>query len=301
MSQYQRILLIADPSMRRTPAFERAAWLAGRSGAMLHIAVFAHNAVIAAAALLDRDGALQARKAWTEIRRRWLSEQTAALIADGRVVTADVVWARPTHEEMLLHIADQSPDLVLKDVQHESRLSRVRLTPLDWQLLRTCPAPLLLVNSAADAPPRRVLAAVDASHAPAGARDLNDSIIREAVALAAHSGAELHLLYAYAGPHPLVDPMGAGLGTIAELYRALLPIHQKNFDALAKAHSVPAARRHFLHGPAVQTLCDFAAADHGDVLVIGSIRHGVIDRLLMGSTAEAILDRLPCSVLGVKP
>jgi universal stress protein E len=77
-------------------------------------------------------------------------------------------------------------------------------------------------------------------------------------------------------------------------------MHRRNFEALAQAHSVPLERRHFLQGPAAKSITGFARADHSDVLVIGSARHTLVDRLLMGTTAEAILDRAPCNVLAVK-
>ncbi|MCK8688165.1 universal stress protein, partial [Pseudomonas umsongensis] len=40
MRQYQRLFLIAGPTMRHSPAMERAIALADATGAALHIAVF---------------------------------------------------------------------------------------------------------------------------------------------------------------------------------------------------------------------------------------------------------------------
>ena len=300
MSQYQRIFLIADPSMRRTPAFERAAWLARSSGAALHIALFDRNALLNAAALVDKTRAKEAVKAWTEERRRWLQSEAAELAAHGVEVSIDVVWARPAQDEILLRVADHSPDIVVKDVNYENHLGRVLFTPLDWQLLRACPVPLLLVNTLTQAIPRRVVAAVDASFDGDAHNALNHSVIRQALALSIQCDAELHLVYAFAGPQGMIDPEGTQLGSIGELYNLLLPMHQRNFEALAQAHSVPLERRHFLQGPAAKTITEFARADHSDVLVIGSVRHTLVDRLLMGTTAEAILDRAPCNVLAVK-
>ncbi len=66
MSQYQRILLLADPSLRRTPAFERAVWLARASGAALHIALFDRDPLISAAALVTdtRHTEARSRSGW---------------------------------------------------------------------------------------------------------------------------------------------------------------------------------------------------------------------------------------------
>ena len=40
MSQYQRLFLIAGPTMRHTPALQRAVAIAEATGAALHITVF---------------------------------------------------------------------------------------------------------------------------------------------------------------------------------------------------------------------------------------------------------------------
>jgi len=300
VSQYRRILLIADPAMKRTPAFERAVWLARTCGAALHIALFDRNSVIKGAALIDRDAAVEARRIWMLEREHWLRVETATLQAGGVVVTSEVVWARPVADDILNVAADQQADLVVKDVHLEGVLQRVLLTPLDWQLLRQCAVPLMLVNSLGHALPRRIVAAVDASH-DYKAGDLNDRVIQEALRLAIPCDAELHLIHAFSGPQQLIDPNGAGVGSIGELERILLPVHQRNFAAIADAHSVPADRRHFLRGTPVRVISDFARQRHSDVIVIGSVRHNFIDRLIMGTTAEALLDQAPCNLLAVKP
>src|SRR5689334_617917 len=46
MSQYRKILLIADPEMRVTPAFHRADRLARASGAELHICLFDYSRAV---------------------------------------------------------------------------------------------------------------------------------------------------------------------------------------------------------------------------------------------------------------
>lgn len=301
MSQYRKILLIADAAMKRTPAFERAVWLARACGAALHIVLFDRNSVIAGAALIDRDAAAEARRMWTLEREHWLRVEAATIEeAGGVVVTSQVVWARPGADDILDVAADQQADLVVKDVHLEGALQRVLLTPLDWQLLRQCAVPLMLVNSLGHALPRRIVAAVDASYEHK-AGDLNDRVIQEALRLAIPCDAELHLIHAFSGPQQLIDPNGAGVGSIGELERILLPVHQRNFAAIADAHSVPADRRHFLRGTPVRVISDFARQRHSDVIVIGSVRHNFIDRLIMGTTAEALLDQAPCNLLAVKP
>lgn len=300
MNPYQRILLIADPSMRRTPAFERAVWLARSSGAALHIVLLDRNALLDAASLLDAQRAHHAIEAWMNERRAWLSSEAADLGRDGIEVSTNMVWASPVEDEMLMAIADSAPDLVVKDVHYESRLKRALFKPVDWQLLRSCKVPLLLVHTLAHAVPRRIVAAVDASLRTPQQNATNHCVIERGRALAQQCKAEFHLLYAFVGPYTPTTPMGPAAAYLNDLYNTVEPAHRRNFGEIADDHGVPQEHRHFLSGPAAQTIADFAREDHSDVLVIGTLRHGMVDRMLLGTTAESILDRAPCDVLAVK-
>jgi len=198
MSQYQRILLLADPSLRRTPAFERAVWLARASGAALHIALFDRDPLISAAALVTDTRHTEAAIAqWLEPRRQWLHSQTDDLIGKGLNVTSEAVWSRPSQHAILQHVDGFKPDLVVKDVHYEPLLRRVLIAPLDWQLLRSCPCPLLLVNTLTQALPRRIVAAVDASSQSSEHRALNEQVIHQALSMAIQCDAQLHLVYAF--------------------------------------------------------------------------------------------------------
>lgn len=302
MSNYRTIFLIADPSMRRTPAFDEAEALARRSGARLHIALFDYSQAIAAAGLLNKEAGLRGREGYMAVRRHWLQQETDALKSHGLKVSCDVAWAHPLHEEILTQVTELSPDLVIKDVHHESLLRRVLLTPLDWQLLRLCPAPLLLVNPNKRTAPKRIIAAIDPVRSEAGNKDFNEKIIRSALGLAMQTDAEVHLAYAFLDltSLQLVSPEGQAIFS-AELYESMQKSQKAVFNQIADEFGVPKDRRHFLTGPASMAIADLASDSASDVVVLGTVHRTGIDRLLMGSSAERILEHLPCSVLAIKP
>jgi len=302
MSQYRRLFLIADPSMMHTPAFERAGWLAQSTGASLHICLFDYSQAIASVALVDKEQAARARASHIHIREQWLAEEATVLRGRGVQVTTEVCWAHPLCEEMLAHVLELVPDIVIKDAHLEPLLKRVLMTPLDWQLLRQCTAPLLLVNSTAHKIPRRIIAAVDLRLMEQDGPDLNDAIIHAALQLAIQCDAQLHLVHAYDGA--LAVPPAASLESpviTADLYETLLATQRQAFTALADAHGVPPDQRHFLIGPPAAIVAAFAKASDTDIIVLGTTHRVGMERLLMGSTAENILFYLPCSVLAIPP
>jgi nucleotide-binding universal stress UspA family protein len=55
-----------------------------------------------------------------------------------------------------------------------------------------------------------------------------------------------------------------------------------------------------IEGLPLNSICEFAADHHTDVIVMGTVQHKGLNQLL-GTTAEQLLHRAPCSVLAIKP
>jgi universal stress protein E len=54
-------------------------------------------------------------------------------------------------------------------------------------------------------------------------------------------------------------------------------------------------------GSAVDLLSEEAERVRADIVVMGAVARSRLKRLFIGSTAERVLDHLPCDVLIVKP
>lgn len=140
MSQYQRLLLIINPALRQSQAMNHAAALAKVSGASLHIAALIPTWKLLS--LFEEGDREKAREDYLQDHRDWLKYQAAHLRNRGIEVTAEARCADDLQQEILDHVAEMQPDLLIKQVQRESVLKRVFITPLDWRLLRHCPIPV---------------------------------------------------------------------------------------------------------------------------------------------------------------
>ena len=295
MSQYQRLLLIINPALRHSPAIHHAAELARVSGASLHIAALLPS--LDALSLLEQGDRAKARESYLQGHREWLKDQAKEIRSRGINVTTEVAWADDMQQEILQHVTDMQPDLLIKQVQHEPVLKRAFITPMDWQLLRHCPVPIYLIGASGRALPRKVVAAVDASDTELQDSELNERIIEQASSLALQCDAELHLLYACDIAAACLADLGGGL-TLADLTRELRRDLEKSFLKLAGRFGVPSDRRHFIMGQPVSALSEFANENQVDVIVMGRVQsHGL--QKLVGSTTEHILYQVPCSVLAV--
>ena len=294
MSQYQRLLLIINPALRHSSAINHAAALAKASGASLHIAALTPSSKWLS--LLEEGDRESGRERYLQDHRGWLEAQAENLRGRGIEVTTEVAWAEDIKQDIIEHVTDMQPDVLIKEVQHESALKRAFFTPLDWHLLRHCPVPVFLVGGSSFVLPRKVVAAVEVSDVESTDNELNDRIIKQACSLAMQCNAELHLLYACDISAAFLADMG-GL-TLADLTHALRRDLETSFIELADRFGVPSDRRHFIEGNPVKALSEFADEHNVDVIVMGRVQsHGV--GKLLGSTTEHVLYQVPCCVLAV--
>ncbi|MCF4998415.1 universal stress protein [Pseudomonas syringae] len=301
MSQFQRLLLIAPPAMTRTPAFDRAAALSRAMNRPLHIVAFDYLQALAVAGLFAPEQMRLARDGYVQAHRHWLQEQAGVMRKEGVDVTSEVVWVQHPYEE-ILHFVNEIPiELIIKDAQEEPALKRIFFTPLDWQLLRDCPVPVHLVTDGRNPKPKSVLAIIDVLRSEEEDQVFNDQIIDAAVKLAQQCDATLDLLHVYDWTAVYVRDMGMGALPLATgIYEALGTAQHEVFAAIAERHGVAVDRRHFIEGMPLSSICGFAATHHTDVIVMGTVQSQGLNKLL-GTTAEQLLHRAPCSVLAIKP
>ncbi|WP_454876561.1 universal stress protein [Pseudomonas farris] len=301
MSQTQRLLLIAPSAMTRTPAFDRAAMLARAMQLPLHIVAFDYLQALAVAGLFAPEQIALARDGYLQTHRQWLTEQAELMKKHGVDATSEVVWVQHPYEEILHFVNEMSLALIIKDANEESALKRVFFTPLDWQLLRDCPVPVHLVTNALNPRPRNVLAIVDVLRSEDQDLVFNDQIIDAATKLAELCEARIELVHVYDWTAVYAQDMGMGALPLATgLYEALGVAQHEAFTALAERHGVPTECRHFIEGAPLSSICKFAEDHHTDVIVMGTVQHTGLNKLL-GTTAEQLLHRAPCSVLAIKP
>lgn len=109
------------------------------------------------------------------------------------------------------------------------------------------------------------------------------------------------MLHAFDWTAVYASDMGIGALPLATgLYEALGQAQHEVFESLAERHGVAPQQRHFIEGAPLNSICTFATDHQIDVIVMGTTAHRGLDKRL-GTTAELLLQRAPCSVLAIKP
>ena len=308
MAKPQRILVVIDPTADVQPALERATWLARRLHAQLELFINDYDSVLDQAGPhargLNAEAAASARAARLDLQLARLRALAGPLQAEGLDVSVDTKRDHPLDEAIVRKAIESRDDIVVKDTHYHSALKRSLFTNTDWSLIRNCPARLLLVKRHVPAAKPRVVAAIDPMHERDAGATLDKRILETAASLSSALGGELHVLHAFditpviaASTEAMMMPMAL---PITEITDAMSAEHSAAVHALTDALKLPRERVHIPHGGAREQLVAMAETLPADLVVMGAVSRSVLQRLFIGSTAEEVLDRLPCDVLIVK-
>lgn len=295
----QRLLVVIDAEHPQQPALQRAADVARKTGAELHLLQIDYHPSLDGG-LLDSHMLNRARESILRQNHEALRASVAHLSDEGFRIEVDVRWGKRRHEEILARVAVLQPDILFSSTQPSSALRRLLLSDTSWQLIRRCPVPLWLVQ---DAEPlgQNLCAALDPLHSADKPAALDHQLIRTSQVLEGALDMQAHYLHAQA-PLPRSLLFSAEVAQEYEDYMSQCSReHRQAFDQLIAQHSIAPAQAHLLDGFAEEVIPRFVRQHKVGLLLMGIIARGHLDSLLIGHTAERVLERIECDLLVIKP
>ncbi|MEO1198783.1 MAG: universal stress protein [Pseudomonadota bacterium] len=246
-------------------------------------------------------------------QRAWLEAEVARIASD-RDVAIDVHIGKP-FLEIIRAVLAEGHDLVVKTAEEAEGLHRYLFTSTDQHLLRKCPCPVWLRLPDAPRPTRTVLAAVDVSGATNDGADaeadLNQTILETAARIAAFEAASLHVIHVWDAPgEGLVRRWATEDESVTTYVREIEAQHRQALTALIDAAGVRlgsdlAGRLRLTpqlaRGAPRSVIPARADALGVDLIVMGTIARTGVPGLIIGNTAEDVLNAIECSVVTVKP
>jgi universal stress protein E len=306
MHSIRRIVVaIRDPQSRSQPALIKAVQLARALGARLHL----FNALTEPLYLgpyLDSDGALIDLEARVKARTIERLERRVERLRGGAAgkalrVTLASEWDAPAYEAVLRYARKVRADLIVAEAHHGRRFLPL-LHFNDWELLRRSPVPVLLVKRPGRYQRPSVLAAVDPPESGRRKAGLDESILSISRNIAEALHGRVECVHAYAsvpdgrGWHDALDEESARI-----LNRQLAAAAKAPFDALVRRYRIPPSRAHLLGLPPVEAIDTTARSTHSAIVTLGVLSRQGWRRLLIGRTAEMLLDRIHADLLVLKP
>jgi nucleotide-binding universal stress UspA family protein len=311
MKRFKNILYVADSSGVALKAFHHAVGLAERN-----------NAPLAVVIVMERIPPYLTRLTPHMLRQVRIKELHAALDrlrewVAGRVeVEAKIIEGKP-FLEVIRDVLRNDRDLVVKSVDHDNDAMDWLFGSTDMHLLRKCPCPVWLVKSTEPTPVRRVMACVDFNDFdPSGedrAEPLNRMILEMAGSLALLERSEFHVVHACeAIGEPLRSIRLTGINDeVVDSYVNEVRLeHCHWLDRLLRktrsrigpeAYDDVERKIHMPIGRASEVIPALARELNIDLIVMGTVARTGIPGLIIGNTAETVLNQIRCSVLAVKP
>ncbi len=297
-----RIMVAMAPGRAAQPALDKALLLARGFESSLELFACVFDEDLEGSHFLETAHLRAAREHRLEAASTWLEDRAAALRADGLEVRARAVYEHPRDESLVRWAAETQADLLVVGTHDHSWAERCLLGATEWQLIRTCPCPLLLARDLPWAAPPKVLAAVDPGHRDDEHAVLDQQILAAAAALA-RAGADVEVAHCLVSAQDILAAAAAGavppyadIG-IEEATRDVIRQRRERVQALAREAGLDNSRLHLREGRAVDELPALVAETGADLLILGGVSRSRLAQVFIGGTAERLLDRAGCDLL----
>lgn len=279
MNRINTVLVIAQRSGEVAGALQKACIVARHFGATIELFACDAEHAYMAEHTYDQRGVSDAVAQCLLDSRRFLDAVRSSVVASDLEIRTSVACETPLHVGILRKIEALQPDLVIRCVEARGQQRQSALTPTDWQLLRSCPVPLMLTRGRTWNPMPRIVAALDLQPGQAA---VGQRVLAAARYLASGCDGSLDLVHSRppdAGDQAAVDAM----------------------RAIARGIGMDAAAPRLLAGAPEQTLPDLARVDNIDVMVLGALsQRADASSDTVGTLTESLIETLDCDFLLVR-
>jgi universal stress protein E len=257
----RNIFCVIDPTADTQLALARAAVVARAHGATIHAYL------VLPADEQDAD------------REQWLEAQLAPYRAEGLEIET-LIERNDNWRAAIAAAAERSgAELIAKSTYRRPAMRRWLLRNADHLLLKSARCPVLFVKTDPPADPnkaRTVLVAVNVNANDLEREELREATLRYARTLVSEMNAELHVVNAFPNRMEFVHP-----------------------PDLAKRFEIPRSHAHVGEGPAEEVIAQVCEDLENPTLVMGAVIRPGVKGMVLGNTAERILNSVPCNVLAV--
>ncbi|WP_432473931.1 universal stress protein [Amphritea sp. HPY] len=298
----RKILVNVEEGKDCSQLLEKALRLAEGAGAKIELFRCCYNASLRNSYLFDKEALINAEHGFMHGAEAELEKIAASIQEQGIEVDIDVCWERHHAEAIVRKVLRFQPDVVLHQIEQHSRLGHYVFDQADWQLIRECPVPLMLVKQKPWSDRGHVAAALDPFHECDSPATLDRKILDWATRIVQTIEGDIRVVHSFSvlphsaifDEHLVTDFEGMQVKVRAE--------HQYALDQILEPYglSITSQEVTLKEGEPHLTMLDYVDEQHIDLLVIGAVARGMIDRLLVGSTIERILDEIHCDLMVIK-
>jgi universal stress protein E len=280
---YLQAIVATDFSPAAKAAVQQAIWLARTSGAKLAMTYAAPDS-------------MQSFKTAPEIRQE-SAVKMKEMMEDLGAADLDVPLQTRIGQPIvvIIHAVQQGGfDLVLAGSRGHGDWTQFLIGSTAKRLVRKCPVSVWIVKSEDVGPPKVILAPTDLS-------DVSRKAIREGLWLAEQSGAEFHVLYVVDSQKVSEQEASKQPSSSASQQEIEAEAMRQLEEFLKPLETAGRIHFHVTQGVAWKEIGRMAQQLNADLIAMGTVGRSGVMGVLLGNTAEKVLDTCDCSILTVKP
>ncbi len=299
MNKVTTILVAVDFSTGSRTAYDQAVRIAALHGAKVHVLHVVDSAAVAALADSREEPFENHAKVATEgagtALSQWMAQSPAP---DNYEVT--IALGTPLHE-ILEHARTLKADLLVAGIAGAGEMP-AGAGSISSKLARKVQTPVLLVRTNHPQPFRKIVACLDFSES-------SRAVVEQASSVARMDGAAVDFVHVWqepwlgmAYPTPSADTRVPSMVYAPDDREVFIQglrkeLHEFVGDAGQGIESNEVLHEGLSHGNGI---AEHAKESEADLIIIGGKGRTNLRYVLLGSTAERLLTRLPCSLLVVK-
>lgn len=300
MNKLESLLVIVDPTVERDFVIERAKLIAKASNAKVRVFINNSNTLSDHSYIyegIDGEFFETQRRLFEEHYQKMLSHLVDEFSEENIEISSEFTEDHHLAEAIIKQAEEFKPDLVLKSTHHHTAIERSIITNTDWRLIRKCPLPLLFVKPDAWQEDGRVVTAVDPLHTKSAQSRLDQVLVSTTEFIAKQLKQKPSVFHSY---YPFVSTMFPMGGETQEHLDRIRDQHKEKLDELLSGHDFAEEDIKLSEGELVPMLIKYLKSVNANILVIGALSRNILERAIVGNTAEKILEDCPCDILVLK-
>ena len=304
--KFTNILVVLNPENEKQYALARAVRLAQEQKSAQPVKITAFLAIYdlsyEMSALLSPEEREEMHHHVIEQRKLAIQPYFEKYATEGIEFEAAVVWNSNEAEAISQAVESHQYDLVVKYTKEQESLKSLLFTPVDWQLLRKCPVPILIVKDGDWKHQRRILVAVNVSDDEhANHSSLNDELVALSMDLAESlERGNVHLVSAYP-PTPINMTIDLPEFSASAPNHGLRGQYLINMKALRQRFGIDDDHTHVREGFPEYVIPQVAKEIEAELVILGTIGRTGLSAAFLGNTAEHVISELNCNLLAIKP
>ncbi len=299
----QRVLIAIQPGGPPSKSVvDYASWLATHLMGEIRFVSCLFDTVIAAGLVNEERNSYAAQAGMVNTQETVLNEVVESITTPACSISSTVRWGIPYLDVICDEARKWPADLIIVGAPHARIRASLGISGFGIRLASQSPCPVLIAKNPSFSGYSSVFAAIDPLHRHNELTGTDDRVLNAATRIARIEDSPLSVLHIY--PNPESFELASSVEVRPGVHYAtenIETVHRTAVTDVAERFDIDSERIHLASGDPVEEIVSQASKLRADLIVLSSIKRGLIEDAIYGSTAERVAAESESDVLLVGP